>query len=353
VKEEFLATTRPKRAPLVRRLLVHLHLVVLGAVVLAAALHLAGVLFAGPRGIPAVNGGIDRRIELLREVLDRTEADLSQEQRQLERLTARVKAVWERLPGEPPEVSADVTYSRNRVAARRRDPPMKNEIRFLPPKEVRVRPEMGRMLVTWLQDADSNVQVSGRVVLRAVGDRPPEEHGRLGADAKSFTDDDVEAGRSYTYRIVALTDEPTLPVEERRSAPSKPVTDRAVADVRLALVDADAEAGTATFNVEKWHEGGWYARRFTASTGEELGAVDPGTGVDYATGWKVRSVTADDVSETKRIEQVTFDRRGHVVLESGRPVFEEVPVTETFREVTVVLESSGRPDETHVHREKT
>ena len=48
--------------------------------------------------------------------------------------------------------------------------------------------------------------------------------------------------------------------------------------------------------------------------GQSIGSKDTGTGVDYSTGRVLKSLATKDLEETRKVDMVTFDARGHVLV---------------------------------------
>lgn len=350
MKEEHLATTAPKRVPLHRRLLARAHLAAPAVVGLLWVLHLAGVLFQPPEELARVHRRVDALNAEVRRALE-DEGSFRGERETLEALEQAVVRSWGALPGEAPLPEGDLTYSDPVLKARWAG--LENRVVFNPPRDLRARAQMGRIVLEWVDDGKNNVPVTGYVVMRGKGDTPPSDYARVEGGEQSFADKDVTAGVRYTYRVAAVTEDPVVPPDARRSAPGAPASARAISDLRITLIDGDAGTGEATFKVEKWHEGAWFSRRFSVKEGEELGAPDTGAGVDFSTGLTLQSLSVEEGSETRTVSRVVFGPTGRVQLEGGRPVMKEVPVTEEFVEVTAVLGAPGRETETYAQRQKT
>ena len=350
MREEHLEAAQTVKTPVSRKLLTHAHW---GAMVLAIAiwaLHLFGIVFPRHADLDAVEAGIPKRASLFRERVDGSFLDKREEQKRLIDLKNQVAASHGVLPGAPPAVASDLAYSKDILMLRREG--AANEILFLPPRDLQVEVKMGSLVLTWLEDVDNNIEVDKWEILRAEGSEPFKTLATIRGDQTTYVDRTVTAGLTYRYRVLAITADESVAAEDRRSKPSAPQRAEAASDVRITLETADPAKKEAVLLVEKWHRGAWWPRKFTVRIGQAIGGKDAGTGIDYGTGRKLKSLTGKPVEETRQVEEVVFDGSGRVVLRGGSPVLEEVPVTERVLELTAVVEGGPLPHKTLRKRQK-
>jgi len=349
MREEHLEAKEGLRPPLGRLILARLHWGALGVAVGLWVLWALGLLLAPDPRLEATVRDMRSSREKLLERMQGASIDVEEEARVFEETAARVRAGF----APPPpgrEPGPDVTYSAPLLDLVREG--ARNEILFLPPSDLQLDVRMGAIALSWVPDGDNNVAISGWEVLRQTGNEPAVVVATLPADTTTWVDDKVQAGVSYTYRVRALTDDPTIPPGARTSQPGPARRAEAASDVRVTLLAGDAAKRTARIEVEKWHDGAWSRRPFEVKVGEKIGAPDPVSGIDYSTGLVLKSLKSRVVKETRKVQEVTFDARGKVILRDGAPVLEEVPVTEESLVIEALVEGGALPPKTLEHRQK-
>ena len=348
MREEHLEVAQQPKQPLGRRLVESLHLLaaLLGAV--ALGLGIAGLLLPVPEEVQQT---LDRLGETRGEVEMALHADdRSTIADDAEERAARVLALWSPAEGRAPAVTG-VMWPPSLLSMARSGEP--NEIRFLAPRDLVAEAGRGRVLLRWVEDADSNVPLAGFVVLRGAAGEEPAELDRVGVGVTNYEDPDVVSGVTYVYRVAGLTTDPGILAQGMdRSPASSPATVEAISDVRITLTAADPEAGRATFLIEKWHQDAWWSKTFEAGVGEGVGSADPGTGVDFSTRRRLTSVEMREGAVTEPRREVVFDPQGRVLVQGGNPVTEEVEVTEEFIEYLVALDGPAMPRATLSIKEK-
>ena len=137
-----------------------------------------------------------------------------------------------------------------------------------------------------------------------------------------WVDRDVEAGRLYSYRVSAITDEQILVARKKNESPkSEAVTMRGKRDYEIIPNAWDAEAKAMRVMVRKHLDGIWHEKLFDAVANNEVGAVDAGSGIDYSTACRVErfDLSTENVTETR--DEVAFDVEGKVLIaENGEPI---------------------------------
>ncbi len=243
---------------------------------------------------------------------------------------------------------AALTYPGAWLATTR--PGESNLVRFGAPLRLAAAVEPGAIVLTWAPP-DSTVAVAKFEILRVPGMKGSENLtaadpiGATAADVLTFRDEQVVQGVTYTYTVHATTLDPILVGSGRSRSPnSDPVTQRAVADSKIELVDvAD---GAVQLRIKKQAGSEWRIRLVTLKEGEVIGGVDPSTGLDWTTNRVVGKIS-EALSESERPrDEVVFDRQGRVVVDAGIPRRVSTIRRDVWRTISVVLSGGGAPDET-------
>lgn len=197
-------------------------------------------------------------------------------------------------------------------------------LRFSPPVDLVADATPGLVRLAWTRpDGDTVEAIAYRVYRRTSGgeeQKIAEVRGHLG-----FEDRQVEPGRSYVYRVSALTEDPVMVSAGRaESSRTPPVEARAARDFSLLAVAAAEDGGSARFMVKKLANGIWYEKEFEAARNLVIGTLDPGTGVDYATQCTFLRIVVETKVVPEERDEVRFDPEGRVVLEGGQPVTRRV-----------------------------
>jgi hypothetical protein len=346
--EEHLEISQQPRQALGRLLLENLHLAAALLAATALGLGIAGLLLPVPEEVQETLLRLDQTRVLVEQALQSDAGStLAEEARER---AERVTALWAPPEGDAPSVT-DVMWPPGLLAMARSGEP--NEIRFLAPRDLVAEAGRGRVLLRWVEDADSNVPLVGFVILRGAAGAEPTEVGRVEAGATSYEDRDVVSGVTYVYRVAGLTADPGIVAQGMSQSPaSSPAMVEAISDVRLTLTAADPEAALASFLIEKWHRDAWWSKTFEVAVGQTVGTPDPGTGVDFSTGRRLASLEVQEGSVTRPSREVVFDPDGRVLVQGGNPVTEEIQITEAFVEYVVALEGPSVPRATLSLREK-
>lgn len=350
MREEHLETSAPSREPFKDVLLRNLDTMaaVLGLVILG--LSLFGLLLGPPEDLGDQVAELDASISQAQEHLEDTRFSRADHEKRVQAVIDDVHSTWGPLEASKPATGGLITWPELLVKLQKEAE--SNEIVFPAPQDSTAKAEFGSNRVTWTTHEDNNVPISGFRILRKVGEGALAELAVVGADVFQYDDRDVSPGKQYTYRIVSLTEEPTVVDQVAASDPSEPATVNAVADFKVSLEDVDLEKKIATFKVEKWHNENWFEKRFTHRIGDVIGRNDAGSGVNYTSGRVMRTLDAAEATEDKERLEVVFDGSGKVLIKDGAPVTEKVVVTETFQKVTVRVEGAGLPPETLTHEKR-
>ena len=336
--------TQAQKAPFSERLRVAVpKLVVLAGLVLLG-LVVAGVLLAPPqRAVDAVNR-VRAQASELEQSLDERAFDVPAYGHRLEEASRKVRQGFEAVPGDPIQAPSVSPWSPELLTAWGTGE--SNVIGFYPPTDVTAVGDRGRIEVYWTQDERNNVALSRVTVERSTSGGPFLSVAELEGDAVGYMDRDVKAGVTYGYRILASTEEPLVPAPSRTTAPSSVVSCEGVADFKIRLLSANRETQEARLEVQKWHEDRWWTREFTVTEGAAVGEVDPGLGVDYGTGRKLKSLGFIEEDKTEQRLLVVFDANGSVLLEGGSPVTEAKDVEVHLLRVVGTLSGGGLPEQT-------
>ncbi|MEE2712446.1 MAG: fibronectin type III domain-containing protein [Planctomycetota bacterium] len=350
MKEEHLETTAAPREPIKEVLLRKLDLMaaLLGVVVLA--LSISGLLFGPPDDLDEQVTALTAVVEEARQHLGDTRFSRTAHEIRVQEVIEDVRSTWGKVGADKPKVGSAVAWPAILVTQQR--DVESNEIVFPAPQDPRVEARFGANRVEWTTHEDNNVPVSGFRIMRKVGGGALAELKTVGADVFEYDDTDVRPGKQYTYRVLAVTEEPTVVDQRAESEPSAPATTTAVADFKVTLDDVDLAAKTATFKVEKWHGGIWHEKRFTQKIGEVIGRNDAGSGVNYTSGRVMKTLDSEQATEDRERLEVVFDGAGKVLIADGSPVTTKVVVTETFERVKVLLEGGDLPPQTLTYEKR-
>jgi len=341
MKEEHLETSATEREPLGERALRNADAIAAFVALLVLVLYFAGILLGLPDDLAEIETRLDAAEVAAKTHLAETRFDVEAHQQTIASLKANIESGWSPVPPVEIKVVENVTYPKALVDQAWAGE--SNEISFPGPVDVRCDARFGVNRITWNVHQDNNVSLSGFKVLRRKAGGSFEEAGQVDLDTHVFDDQAVSPGDTYTYRIVALTEDATVLEQVPESAPSDPVSTLAIADYKITLVGTDAKAKTATFDVEKWHNEDWAKKRFTVKVGDVIGLKDTGSGIDFKTGRVLKGIESRQVREVKPREEVVFDEAARVVVKDGIPVTETIQVEETALIVDVRLEGGGLP----------
>ena len=201
MKEEHLETTQASPTPIARILLAQVHWLALAVAVLLWGLHFFGV-FLGPHpGQDDVASGIEKREQAFRDQVEGMSLNMIEETGRLDELVKKVAASYGPLRRPPLEPTGDLAYHPGVIDLKRQG--AKNEILFLPPKDLRLEVEMGAISLTWIEDGDNNVDVYEWEILRSEGNGPWKLLTKVPGDQTTFSDSNLTAGVTYGYRLVA------------------------------------------------------------------------------------------------------------------------------------------------------
>lgn len=196
------------------------------------------------------------------------------------------------------------------------------ELRFLPPLGLAAAAELGEIALTFQSNDRSTVFVTGYRIYRTGGDGVEKLVAEIDGASTSWVDRDVLAGHLYSYRVSAVTDEEILVERKKDESPrSSAVSVRGKRDYEIIPESWDAEARTMRVRVRKHRDGVWHEKLFDAKEKAGIGAVDPGSGIDYATACTVERFEAgtENVEETR--DEVSFDLDGRVLTaDDGQPI---------------------------------
>lgn len=352
MKEEHLSSAAPTREPFKDVLLRNLDMIAAGVGVILLALHLFGVVLGTPADLEHQISELDATLAEVDEHLGDTRFGTDRYQVRVSEVIDEVRRTFGKLPVDTVTGKPDVAFPDALVKQARAGE--SNSMSFFAPQDVRGEARFGANRIEWTAHEDNNVPLSGFRILRREGDRgTPTEVGATDGDTYQYDDADVKPGRSYTYFVVAVTDDPAVADQMPQSPRSLPITLEAVADFKVTLVDADEDTRTATFKVEKWHKETWFSKQFTARVGQIIGENDPGAGIDYTTGRRVKSIEFKDAFEEKTREEVVFGPDAKVQIKDGAPVTETVTVREAFQEIRVAVEGGGLPPKTLTHEKRS
>jgi hypothetical protein len=347
MKEEHLEKTHVEKPSLMERLVANMDLVTGAAAIAILVMVIVGVLAPGNPDLPPTRASLAAAAEEFQRGVTETHFDKEAGSDMVLQRREAVSRGWKAVPGTPPEGSAGDVYPRVLVEALRKG--QRNEVVFLPPKGLKAEAGRGAIEVRWVEHEDTNVSPRAYAIMRSHDGGRAEQIAEVPGGQFSYRDTGVQPGIRYTYQVASVTDDAILVNQNRRrSELSSPVTIEAVADFKISLVEADAEAGRATFKVEKWQDSASFDKRFTVEVGQEVGALDEGSGVDYTTGRTLASLKAKTESRSRVRREVVFDAEGRVAIEGGQAVTEEVVLVEDFVVVTAALEGGGLPPSTLV-----
>ena len=350
MKQEHLETTAAPRGPLKEMLLRKMDLVAALAGIAVLVLFFAGWLLGPPDDLEGQSTALDAGLaEAEQHLMDTRFSGHAYEMR-VRGVLDEVRATWGKVGAEKPEVAAAITWPAVLVKMRR--DVESNEVVFPAPQDPRAEARFGANRIEWTTHEDNNVPLSGFRIMRKTGTGALSVLRTVGADVFEYDDADVKPGKDYTYRVLALTEDPTIASQKAESDPSEPATVTAVADFKVGLENVNLEAKTATFKVEKWHNGVWYEKRFTHRIGDVIGRNDAGSGVNYTSGRVMKTLDTERGTEDKERLEVVFDRAGKVLITDGAPVTEKVLVTETFERVQVLLEGGDLPPRTLMYEKR-
>ena len=217
-------------------------------------------------------------------------------------------------------------------------------MRFLPPRDVVAAPDIGVVRLQWRADPSNTVDSIGYVVFRKRANGSFEEISRLGAETTSWADTDVSAGVDYLYAVAAQTDEKALVAAGNAlSARTPPVHVTGKVDYEIRPIRYETAGEFLRVSVRKHVNGVWHERQFDAREGQQVGAVDSGSGVDFTTGCLVQKLLATPEVVVATTTEVVLDHNGHVVLEEGKPLERERRIERTGLNVEAMLQTrSGR-----------
>ncbi|MAG31576.1 MAG: hypothetical protein CL908_11880 [Deltaproteobacteria bacterium] len=311
---------------------------------LILVLHLLGVVLGPPADLEQTVDKLTAGNSATLDHFENTRFDFAGHTAKIDAAKVEVEGGWSKLPDQKVAAPQWITYPEVLVAQVKAGE--SNEIEFRAPEDVGGEAKFGANVVTWNVHQDNNVPISGFKIMRKTGGGKLVELDRVGTDVFEYEDKAVKAGIEYRYRVIALTDEPTVVDQVPESPVSEPISVMAIADFKIELVSTDRGKNTAVFDVEKYHDESWPKKRFTVKVGAVIGEKDIGSGVDFATGRILKNLQQSKVTETKPREEVVFDEAGKVVVKDGSPVTTSVQIEETAVIVTVRLEEGGLPPRT-------
>lgn len=341
MKQEHLETTHTRGPGISDMLVENLDFLATGAIAILFVLHFTGILLPVPKGSAKAADDLREARETVTRALQVSRFDEGAVVKDATELASRSRSAWAPIGGNAPQVRDGLTWPPAYEEAIRRGE--SNDIVFRAPADVRGSADAGLIRLNWSLDHENNVTPSGFVVLRSEGGGEFREIGRSAADAATYEDKAVRPGMTYTYRIVAMTDDPLVRSQVSRSDPSAPAEITAASDVKLTLLDADPAKGQALIQVEKWHDGTWWSKKFSVAVGQGIGQKDEGSGVDYASGRTLKSLRAEPRSESRARAEVVFDPDGKVRLGESGPITETIEVTEDFELVIASVEGGLLP----------
>jgi len=344
VKEEHLSSAAPTRQPISALLKRNLDILAAVAGVAVLALVLFGVLMGPSPEVAKMEAHLHEATSDARAHFESSRHSEDEFRARLHAAMDEVRSTWGDVPDPQPKVSPSVTWPADLLQMHREG--SDNVISFGAPQDVRGEARFGANSIEWSAHEDTNVTVSGFEIHRKIGEGALALLATVGGEDSTFEDSDVEPGRAYTYRVVALTEDPAVADQKPRTDPSAPVEVRAVADFKLVVEAVDVDKKTVTFKVEKYREGTWFDKRFTHRVGESIGRRDPGSGVDYACGRVIKSLSGEEATAELERFEVVFDGDGRVRVENGAPVTERVVSVETYDVFRVTVEGGGLPPET-------
>lgn len=344
MKEEHVQTAPDLKVGVGELLRKNLDLIALGLVVVLVLLEFAVGLL--PRS--AGDGNLEEELVSATAILDAREAarpaDFEARGTRPAELAEDLRTAFRGATDAAPALEGLAAWPEAVIAAWKKGEP--NALIFREPADLNGVAERGLNLIRWTVHTDHNVPLESFVILRRRGAADGEfvEVGRVDATTTSFEDKAIQAGHLYTYRVRGFAEEGAVAAEQRLGPLSEPVVLEGAADFRLTLLEADEEARTATFTVEKWHEGAFWPRRFTVAEGAGIGAPDAGSGVDYTTGRVLQKLAIEHLSSKRSLEEPVFGPDGRVLIEGGQVVREAVEVTEPYDRITVHLAGGGLPE---------
>ncbi|MCA9321457.1 MAG: fibronectin type III domain-containing protein, partial [Planctomycetes bacterium] len=117
------------------------------------------------------------------------------------------------------------------------------ELRFPPPTDPKLEAEIGLIRVIWGRDDRGTVPVTGYSVYRTGPDGAERRVAQVDPDQTVWVDTQVQAGRLYSYRVSAVTDEPLLVRRNRaESRRTRPTSVRGKRDYEIKLVSHEPDS---------------------------------------------------------------------------------------------------------------
>ena len=324
-----------------KKLLDVLDIVVFAVVVAACAWVAASGMGTGRDHLEAALGRVGDAETRLKAALEEDRYEGTEGARTLDLLLTLPDVVKQRwYPPEPHggPLSSGIFYHEGSLEDLREGRDL--ELRFLPPEGLTAVPDIGVVALIWRENDRNTVHVTGYRVYRTGPDGREVLTAPVDADTLRYEDRSVRAGELYSYRVSAVTDEEILVRRGRAESPkSSAVTVRGKKDYELVPVAWDAGTRRLRVRVRKSSGGVWHEKEFDVIEGEGVGAADPGSGVDYATGCTAVRIEAaeEEVTETRR--EVVFDPSGRVVAENGEPLTREATYTRKRPVVTLTFKN--------------
>ncbi|HMS16178.1 MAG TPA: hypothetical protein PKA37_05005 [Planctomycetota bacterium] len=309
-----------------------------------------GVAWDIPPASTAIRKDLEDTRASLEHQLGETRINLAEHGDNLAREMEKVQGISARIDGELDTFDRVSLYSESRLRAWREG--KGNVVRFGAPAGLVVDAERGFNRVRFVPDVLNSVALSGHLLERSVGGGAFERIALLPSGQVEHEDRGVRPGVAYAYRVASLTEESFVPEGERMSAFSSVATVVGATDFRLSLLAGNKEQGNAELQVEKWHNDRWWTKVFTVREGEDVGALDTGTGVNYGTRQKISKLEFVEDQRRETLKEVVFDASGRVALEGEAPKTESTDREIRFLRTVLRVEGGDLPPQTLEHEQK-
>lgn len=262
---------------------------------------------------------------------------------QARRVPAKVKAAW--WP-ETETRKLDPGIFRHEASLRDLLEGRDLALRFTAPVDLVADAVPGSIRIAWARPEGDTVEASGYRLYRRVEGGEEELLANTSGEQLRYEDKDVVPGQVYRYQVAAVTRDPAMARLGRGESPrSAPTELRAARDFGVEPRSLAEDGQSARFMVKKLVGGVWYEKEFSAALGEEVGAADPGSGVDYASHCRFLRVENDVRTIPEERDEVVFDAEGRVLLEAGKPMTRRVAWERRIEtRYAVVMNELGREE---------
>jgi hypothetical protein len=342
MKEEHLQVRRRHGPTMAERLKWHLGSIVAVLALIALGLQVAG-LFLGPEEeATAAADEVGRTIQRVQSVVAARPFAADERSKALDE---QIGALRTSLKYTPTAVDAGEGLTYPPAWLKTLKVGETNEIRFGAPVGLTAAAEAGGIGLKWAEPAENNLKAGAFEVFRKEGAGEPAKVMTVEGAAHEARDATAKPGRAYEYTVVAVAADPDIANTPRgRSAPSAPAAVKAMAGFKLDLVEVKDKV--ASIKVTKWHGEAWRDRTFEVREGEAIGQMDQALNIDFSTGRTLARLVVETSESPVSRDEIVFDGKGKVVLDSGAPRRVTVSRTESHRKHLASITGADLPDET-------